>query len=129
LPRVEDGFHLQAIQRRLAARAGVKTPSERQGGRLRGFVDQAGPRTVSGWAQDELQPERPVCLDILVDGKRVMRALANRYRADLREAGLGSGKHSFEVQLPAGISGDVEVRRSADQAELALTEAAAAIAA
>jgi type VI protein secretion system component Hcp len=129
LPRVEDGFHLQAIQRRLAARAGVKTPSELAGGRLRGFVDQAGPSAVSGWAQDELQPERPVCLDILVDGKRVMRALANRYRADLREAGLGSGKHSFEVQLPAGISGDVEVRRSADQAELALTEAAAAIAA
>ena len=61
----------------------------------------------------------------VVDGRRVLRALANRYRADLREAGVGSGKHSFEVRLPAGVSGRVEVRRSADQAPLALTEAAA----
>jgi hypothetical protein len=128
LPRIEDGFHLQAIQQRLASRAGVTMTPER-GGKLRGFVDQAGPHVVSGWAQCEAQPELPVCLDILADGRRVMRALANRYRADLREAGLGSGQHSFEVQLPAGVNGRVEVRRSSDQAPLALTEAAAAIAA
>ena len=128
LPRIEEGFHLQAMQRRLAARAGVKTSSD-QSGPLRGFVDHAGPKVVSGWAQNELQPEAPVCLDILVDGKRLMRVLANRYRADLREAGMGSGKHSFEAQLPAGIFGRIEVRRSFDQADLALTEAAMALAA
>lgn len=128
LPRIEDGFQLQAIQRRLAARAGVNIPSE-QSGPLRGYVDRAGPDTVAGWAQSETHPEIPVCLDILVDARRVMCVLANRYRADLRTAGFGSGKHGFEVQLSAGVSGRVEVRRSADHAYLALTEAAAAVAA
>jgi hypothetical protein len=96
---------------------------------LRGYVDRAGPDTVAGWAQSETHPEIPVCLDILVDARRVMCVLANRYRADLRTAGFGSGKHGFEVQLSAGVSGRVEVRRSADHAYLALTEAAAAVAA
>jgi hypothetical protein len=118
LPRVEDGFALRAIQEQLAERAGQSLPPWQTAGALRGFVDQATGQTVSGWAQCETQPEAPVCLDILVDGKRVMLALANRYRADLREAGLGSGRHAFEVNLPAGMSGKVEVRRSADGAVL-----------
>jgi len=82
---------------------------------------QAGRKTSSS-------PRRR-SLDILVDGRRIMRVLANRYRADLRQAGMGSGKHSFEAQLPAGIFGRIEVRRSFDQADLALTEAAMALAA
>ncbi len=128
LPRIESGFHLQSLQRRLAARAGVVI-SSKQDGPLRGFVDLAGPAVVAGWAQSETNPETPVCLDILVDGKRVMLALANRYRADLQKAGLGSGKHSFEVELPVGVFGRVEVRRSADQSCLSVTTAAAQAAA
>jgi autotransporter passenger strand-loop-strand repeat protein len=123
LPRLEDGFVLQAIQRRLAERAGLP-PVEASNGPLRGFVDQAGPEIVSGWAQCESQPEEPVCLDIWVGGKRVLRALANRYREDLHQAGLGSGNHSFKVQLPAETHGTVEVRRTYDQTPLPLTDAA-----
>jgi hypothetical protein len=123
LPRLEDGFVLQAIQRRLAERAGLP-PAEVFNGPLRGFVDQAGPEIVADWAQCETQPEEPVCLDILADGKRLLRALANRYREDLHQAGLGSGSHSFKVQLPAGTFGTVEVRRTFDQTPLPLTDAA-----
>jgi hypothetical protein len=117
LPRVEEGFQLQAIRRRLAARAGVDLPSD-QSGPLRGYVDRAGPDIVAGWAQSETHPEVPISLDIVVDGERVLRVLANRYRDDLRRAGLGSGKHSFEVRLPDSISGQVEVKRSLDRAPL-----------
>jgi hypothetical protein len=123
LPRLEDGFVLQAIQQRLGERAGLP-PAEILEGPLRGFVDRAGPLTVTGWAQCETQPEEPVCLDIIVDGKRVLRALANRYRKDLRDAGLGSGKHSFIAELPEETSGIVEVRRTIDQALLPLTDTA-----
>ena len=101
-PRIEDWFGLQAIQRRLAARVGVKLSFE-QSGALRGFVDEAGPRVVAGWAQNEAHPEAPVCLDIRVDGERISRVLANRYRADLRAAGIGGGKHGFVTRLPEGI--------------------------
>ena len=124
LPRLEGGFYLHRIQTQIARRAGVmqtvNTP-----GRLRGFVDQVGlDGAVSGWAQDEGQPEVPVCLDIVVDGRCVVHVLANRYRGDLREARIGSGCHGFELHLPAGLIGQVEVRRSVDGAELILPESA-----
>jgi hypothetical protein len=83
----------------------------------------------SGWAQDMENPETPVCLDILADGARVARLLANFYWADLREAGLGSGCHAFRAALPAGPTGRLEVRRTKDGAPLAWTEAALAHAA
>ena len=49
-PRLEDGFALQAIQARLAARAGLPAVAARRGA-LAGYVDAAGPLIVSGWAQ------------------------------------------------------------------------------
>ena len=123
--RVEDGFVLQAIQARLAARAGLQPPAAMHGP-LRGFVDQDGPVVVAGWAQDLTQPERPVCLDILAGGRRLQHVLANRYRPDLRQAGLGSGKHGFAFTLPPHAAGMLEVRRAVDGAVLAPTEAAIA---
>lgn len=122
-PRVEDGFALDAIRHHLAGRAGIekKLPAL---GALRGFVDLAGPEIVAGWAQDDADPEQAVCLDVLADGRRIARVLANRYRADLRAAGCGSGCHGFEIMLPEGVAGQIEVRRTADATLLALTEAA-----
>ena len=123
LERCEAGFWLAVQQRRLAVRAGIRLPKT-QPGPLRGFVDQAGPGAVSGWAQDETAPEIPVCLEILVNGRRAGRVLANAYRADLRAAGLGSGCHGFGFHLPQGVSGEISVHRAADGAVLALTEKA-----
>jgi hypothetical protein len=99
LPRCESGFTLAAIQARLAARAGCAPPVANPG-RLRGFIDQAGPAGVTGWAQDEQAPENPVCLDIRLDGQRIARILANEYRADLRQAGIGSGCHASKARSP-----------------------------
>lgn len=127
LPRVESGFLLDAIQRRLAARAGIAR-GDLPPGPLRGFVDRATAPLITGWAQDATQPEAPVSLDILADGKRVATVLANLYRADLRAAKLGSGCHAFEIRLPPQISGRVEVRRTGDGEILPLTESAAAAA-
>jgi autotransporter passenger strand-loop-strand repeat protein len=124
-PRIEDGWHLQAIQHRIAARAGIEAPVTIPGS-LRGFVDEPGPVTVSGWAQDQANPEQPVCLDVFANGRRVARVLANRYRADLRDAGIGSGTHAFTVDLPLGCVGSIEIRRTVDAAPLALTEDAQA---
>jgi hypothetical protein len=128
LPRLEHGFLLHAIQQRLNARAGLftvpKTP-----GPLRGYVDEAGPTICTGWAQDIENPETPVCLDILVDGTRVARVLANSYRADLRDACLGTGCHGFRVALPDGLNGRLEICRASDGAELPWTETAQTLAA
>ena len=116
-PRLEDGFALRNLQRRLAARAGVPAAAG-PAGSLRGFVDQATPQVVRGWVQDVTQPEVPVPLTILVGGQPVMSVLANHYRFDLHKARLGSGCHSFAVDLPPGFTGAIEVVRATDGATL-----------
>jgi hypothetical protein len=125
LPRLEQGFVLDAISQRINERAGFE-PATPTAGPLHGFVDAAGPLQISGWAQCKTDPETPVCLDILVDGVRILRALANRYRPDLDAAGLGSGNHAFCVQLPEPATGPIEIRRTLDQQPLPLTNAAKA---
>jgi hypothetical protein len=116
-PRLTHGFHLHAIQTRINARAGIAAP--RVSGPLRGYVDQAGPGLCFGWAQDIAAPEEPVCLDIFGRGRLLGRVLANLHRADVRDAGHGSGYHGFEFQLPADVQFPITVRRSCNQAELA----------
>ena len=119
--RLEDGFALQWIQERLAARAGIRHGID-PAGELCGFVDQAGPDRICGWAQDADNPEEPVALEVLMDGVPVLSLLANAYRADLREAGLGSGCHAFDVSVPG--AGAMTVRRVSDRAVLGMTQEA-----
>ena len=88
---------------------------------LRGYVDKVSLSGIAGWAQIVECPEAPVCLDIYVGGKLIGQTLANRYRKDLEQAGLGSGRHSFAFAPPAGLifaPDVVEVHRSLDGASL-----------
>ena len=124
-PRLEDGFALQSIQDRLALRAGV-FPSAEPIGVLRGFVDQVGLGRITGWAQDCDSPEEPVALEIVVGTTPVLCVLANAYRADLRQGGMGSGCHAFDVTLDFALEGPVTVRRVADGAVLPFTASAVA---
>ena len=114
-PRVEEGEVLEAVKRAIDLRAGLEVPG--LGAPLRGSVDTFEAGMVTGWAQNPDSPEVPVCIEVLVGGRVTARAVANRFRPDLLAAGLGSGRHSFRVQLPAGTAGRrVEVRRVADGA-------------
>ena len=126
LPRLEHGFALQKLQRRINRRAGLAEPPASPGP-LRGFIDIAGPDRIAGWAQTESQPDRPVELDVLINGKFFKRLLANQYRADLHQAGLGSGTHGFDIAFPRRAKrGSIEVRRALDQTPLRTTAAARA---
>ncbi|CAA2157879.1 hypothetical protein MBRA_03232 [Methylobacterium brachiatum] len=121
-PRVEDGYALEAVRRRLAQRAGLPVAPARVFGELVGHLDQCDGTRVSGWAQDRAYPDAPVCLDIVVDGTVVALAYAEAYRADLAAAGIGDGRHAFDLDLPQPLDADVahvvSVRRSADGVEL-----------
>jgi Hint domain len=121
LPRVRDGYYLARLKARIDARAGIAAPCAAPGV-LRGHIDEAGPRW-RGWAQDAAAPEVPVELELLCGGQAVLRFLANRYRDDLRAAGLGSGCHAFELAVP-GLQGAVTLRRVSDGAVLGGTQAA-----
>jgi len=117
-PRIEHGYVLEAVQRRLAERAGLSLPAERRFGRLRGRIDGCDGRRVWGWAQDLAYPNAPVCLDVVVEGVVVGLVYADRHRGDLERAGIGDGRHAFAFDLPRphaeAIGHTVAVRRSAD---------------
>jgi len=114
LPRLENGFLLQTIQRRINHRAGILHLSEPTGP-LRGCVDEASPAAIRGWANCAGAPDTPISLDVFVDGAHHTTILANAYRPDLRAAGLGSGCHGFAVP---GVPGRIDIRRSVDATPL-----------
>ncbi|OYV35126.1 MAG: hypothetical protein B7Z80_19280 [Rhodospirillales bacterium 20-64-7] len=107
LPRLTQGFALDAIQRRL----GRNPPPG--SGPIRGLVECAGAGRIAGWAQYMLHPDAPVCLDVFIGGTRRARVLANLYRPDLRLAGIGDGGHAFDLPLPDEPGQALEVRGAA----------------
>jgi len=116
-PRCDDGYELETVRRNIARRAGLAVNDS--AGALRGHIDAVGESCIKGWAQNVEHPEAPVCLDIYAGGQLLGQMLANQYREDLEQAGLGSGRHSFIFRPPAGVTlslGAVEVRRSHDGA-------------
>ena len=118
-PRPDDGYVVEAARRKIELRAGLGQRDQFEVGMLRGHIDEAGERRFTGWVQNVTHPEAPVCLDIFADGHLIGRVLANRYRADLKRAGLGSGFHSFEFAPPAGLAINIiEIRRRFDGAVL-----------
>ena len=96
-PRCDSGYELETVRQRIALRAGlVASDAAPPIGNLRGFVDRITGECVAGWAQNLDHPEAPVCLDVVAGGLLLGQVLANGYREDLEQAGMGSGCHSFE---------------------------------
>ena len=94
-PRIEEGVQLEAIRRRIAARAfAVVTTRE---GALRGNIERIEGGMLIGWAAGTATVE----LDVLADDEIVGRVIANRYRADLDFHGINGGRAGFSMALPA----------------------------
>lgn len=84
-----------------------------------GHIDRISADLIRGWARHAAPDAGPVTLLVLADGVLVGRVLANAYRADLRAAGHGLGRHGFELALPGLAAGSVvEVLREPDGARL-----------
>ncbi len=118
-PRRDEGFEIEAARQKIAERAGLVATSAP--GDLRGWVEGVSADALWGWAQDSGDPQNPVSLHVLADGCVVGRVLANRFRADLRDAGLGCGRHAFQFEAPKGVDfsrAHVELRRASDGAAL-----------
>ncbi len=118
-PRLEEGFELQAIRRRIAARAGLSHEGAIPGV-LAGHIERWQDGKLEGWVVDRNDPASPVELEALVDGAVVARVLANRYRSDLDRAGLAAGCCAFTLALsgtPIRLD-QVTVRRVSDGAPL-----------
>ncbi|MBD9373735.1 hypothetical protein IB238_13995 [Rhizobium sp. ARZ01] len=67
---------------------------------MNGRVDAIDSGRVFGWAFDPMAPDHRLTIRVLLDGKVIAEAVADRNRPDLRRNGIGDGKHAFEIALP-----------------------------
>jgi hypothetical protein len=118
-PRLEEGFRLAAIRRRLAEVAGIPA-GPAAGGPATGNLERIEDGVLHGWIVDTACAEA-VEAEVLVDGEVVGRVVANRYRADLDQAGLAGGRGGFTFALPASAERleQVSLRRVIDGQVLA----------
>lgn len=84
---------------------------------LRGHVDQISPHLISGWAVDDVSPDRPVDVSVFLDGRKVAQVTCSAPREDLRDkAGFGDGRHGFRLEpkppLPAARPVRVTIRHA-----------------
>ncbi|HEV7310768.1 hypothetical protein [Ensifer sp.] len=92
-------------------------PEQNNAKPLKGRVDAIDQGRVFGWAFDPETPEKRLAIRVLLDGKVIAEALADRNRPDLKRNGIGDGNHAFEIALPEMASA-----RSADLVVLAATD-------
>lgn len=113
-PRLEEGFQLAAIRRRLAEIAGIAADPT-SAGPVAGHLESLENGILTGWLVDSAAAEA-VEAEVLVDGEVVGRVVANRYRSDLDQAGIGGGRGGFSIALPASAERleQVTVRRVFD---------------
>lgn len=77
---------------------------------VRGFLDIADCRTISGWAWDRAHPNRRLTIELLDGETPVTTVTADRYRADLQAAGIGDGAYGFRLPTPSALKdGQVHV--------------------
>src|SRR6266851_6505359 len=66
---------------------------------LQGYIDEASRSRITGWVWNPQQPDSPITLDLADGDTRLAKVMANQYRSDLRQAGIGDGRHAFAVPL------------------------------
>ena len=78
---------------------------------IRGWLDQADDKVVSGWAVDESTPPERVELQLFIDGKFIDDRLAAEFRPDVHAANRADDDwHGFVFKSPPLQSGEHEAR-------------------
>ncbi len=70
--------------------------------------DQVFNGFAEGWIYHPEHPVQRVEVDVLVDGVIVATGTAGHFREDLRDAGIGDGRHALRVPLPDACLDDKE---------------------
>lgn len=74
-----------------------------------GNIDFVDHKVIKGWARDEARPSERLELEILVDEISVGTCLADIFRKDLVEAGIGDGCHGFSHTFTPQLCGTHQV--------------------
>ena len=65
------------------------------------IVEKLTPKEIAGYIWNKKTRNTPATVDISMDGRILGRVIANEYREDLAERGMGKGKYGFHFALPA----------------------------
>lgn len=88
---------------------------------VRGTLDNVQKGRVYGWVWDSSK-DAPISVELLIDGVVVGNTLANGFRGDLKDAGIGTGHAAFSMVIPAHLCDsrfhEVEVRTMEGQVRL-----------
>lgn len=67
---------------------------------VRGNIDIMDNGRFAGWAYDDEAPDSPVKIAASAGDAVIATVVADIYRKDLQNAGLGNGRHGFDLELP-----------------------------
>jgi SAM-dependent methyltransferase len=70
---------------------------------LEGFLDICEENLIAGWARDSDHPESRVSVEVRVDQAPVAQVIADQYRKDLEDVGIGDGNYAFSFIPPSPI--------------------------
>ena len=68
--------------------------------KYKGYIDRYTDNTLEGWAYLTSKPNKPLNIEIVVDGEVLGETHAQIYRQDLSDTFQTSGKHGFSIQIP-----------------------------
>jgi Phytanoyl-CoA dioxygenase (PhyH) len=68
--------------------------------RIEGHIDQASPGAIEGWIADRKHPAARLEIEVVHGDAVLGRCVADLYREDLQEAGIGDGRYGFKFPLP-----------------------------
>ncbi len=67
--------------------------------RWRGFIDFIDEPLVTGWAFDARNPNLPLLVQVSAASGKIEIVRANIFRQDLKDHGIGDGRHGFVADL------------------------------
>ncbi|KAB0266613.1 hypothetical protein [Microvirga brassicacearum] len=79
---------------------------------IQGRLDAIEARRLYGWVRDQARPQERLLVRVLMGGRMIASATADRPRIDLRRNGIGDGAYAFEVELPGALSEEERERLS-----------------
>jgi len=92
-------------------------------GKLVGLLERISEGCIVGWAYDLLAPDQSLSIDVCVAGTVIGSGLADIMRDDLRDAGIGHGRHGFSIPLAvpftSGQQVNIELRESSSKEYIA----------
>lgn len=68
---------------------------------IQGLVDNVTADRLYGWAWNAAGPGERLSIELRIRDEPVAQAVADRMRPDLARAGIGDGRHAFEIPLQA----------------------------